>query len=111
MQALQQPVKEGMMPLQTINDFSIQQLHILDARILNLQRQGRLGTIPVNKGQEAAFCAPILALKETDWFVGSYRELLASVKETGQPVSDHTPKPGPKLSNDELLPIHPHSGQ
>jgi len=46
-----------------------------DARMLNLQRQGRLGTIPVNKGQEAAFCAPILALKETDWFVGSYREL------------------------------------
>ncbi|MFO7913449.1 MAG: pyruvate dehydrogenase (acetyl-transferring) E1 component subunit alpha [Desulfotignum sp.] len=46
-----------------------------DTRMLNLQRQGRLGTIPVNKGQEAAFCAPILALKETDWFVGSYREL------------------------------------
>jgi pyruvate dehydrogenase E1 component alpha subunit len=95
------------MPLKTIDDFSIKQLHILDengkvdpdlepdlsgddlkklyqamtlsrmadARMLNLQRQGRLGTIPVNKGQEAAFCAPILALKETDWFVGSYREL------------------------------------
>jgi pyruvate dehydrogenase E1 component alpha subunit len=95
------------MPLHTIDDFSIKQLHILDengkldpdlepdlseddlkklyqamtlsrmadARMLNLQRQGRLGTIPVNKGQEAAFCAPILALKESDWFVGSYREL------------------------------------
>ena len=95
------------MPLKTIDDFSINQLHILDengkvdpdlepdlsedelkklyqamtlsrmadARMLNLQRQGRLGTIPVNKGQEAAFCAPILTLKETDWFVGSYREL------------------------------------
>jgi pyruvate dehydrogenase E1 component alpha subunit len=95
------------MPLKTIDDFSIQQLHILDengtvdtdlepdlgedelkklyqamtlsrmadARMLNLQRQGRLGTIPVNKGQEAAFCAPILALRDTDWFVGSYREL------------------------------------
>jgi pyruvate dehydrogenase E1 component alpha subunit len=46
-----------------------------DARMLNLQRQGRIGTIPVNKGQEASFCAPILALKDTDWFVGSYREL------------------------------------
>ena len=95
------------MPLKTIDDFSIRQLHILDengivdkdlepdlheddlttlyqamtlsrmadARMLNLQRQGRIGTIPVNKGQEAAFCAPILALKDTDWFVGSYREL------------------------------------
>ncbi|MDT8379190.1 MAG: pyruvate dehydrogenase (acetyl-transferring) E1 component subunit alpha [Desulfotignum sp.] len=46
-----------------------------DARMLNLQRQGRIGTIPVNKGQEASSCAPILALKDTDWFVGSYREL------------------------------------
>lgn len=46
-----------------------------DARMLNLQRQGRLGTLPVNKGQEAAFCAPIAALKDTDWFIGSYREL------------------------------------
>jgi pyruvate dehydrogenase E1 component alpha subunit len=46
-----------------------------DARMLNLQRQGRIGTIPVNKGQEASFCAPVLALKQTDWFVGSYREL------------------------------------
>lgn len=46
-----------------------------DARMLNLQRQGRLGTLPVNKGQEGAFCPPILALRGTDWFVGSYREL------------------------------------
>ncbi|WP_022664797.1 pyruvate dehydrogenase (acetyl-transferring) E1 component subunit alpha [Desulfospira joergensenii] len=46
-----------------------------DTRMLNLQRQGRLGTLPACTGQEAAFCAPVLALKETDWFVGSYREI------------------------------------
>lgn len=48
---------------------------MMDARMLNLQRQGRLGTLPVGTGQEGACCPPILALRETDWFVGSYREL------------------------------------
>ncbi len=46
-----------------------------DARMLNLQRQGRLGTLPACTGQEAAFCAPMLAIKPTDWFAGAYREL------------------------------------
>ncbi len=78
------------MPIKTLEEFTVQQLQILDetgkvdsdlvpdlsdenlkklyhamtlsrmadARMLNLQRQGRLGTIPVNKGQEAASCAP-----------------------------------------------------
>lgn len=48
---------------------------MMDKRMLNLQRQGRLGTLPAATGQEASFCAPVLALKDTDWFVGSYREL------------------------------------
>ncbi|MCG8636613.1 MAG: pyruvate dehydrogenase (acetyl-transferring) E1 component subunit alpha [Desulfobacterales bacterium] len=48
---------------------------MVDARLLNLQRQGRLGTLPVCTGQEAAFCAAALAIRERDWFVGSYREL------------------------------------
>ena len=46
-----------------------------DTRMLNLQRQGRLGTLPSATGQEACFCPPVLALRDTDWFVGSYREL------------------------------------
>ena len=48
---------------------------MMDARLLNLQRQGRLGTLPVGTGQEASFCTPILAIRDSDWFVGSYREL------------------------------------
>ncbi|MBT3487298.1 MAG: pyruvate dehydrogenase (acetyl-transferring) E1 component subunit alpha [Desulfobacula sp.] len=48
---------------------------MVDSRMLNLQRQGRLGTLPAATGQEASFCAPVLAIKDTDWFVGSYREL------------------------------------
>ena len=95
------------MPLNTIENFSIKYLSILDekgnvdpdlepvlpkedllrlhrymtlsrmadARMLNLQRQGRLGTLPACTGQEASFCGPVLAIKDTDWFVGSYREL------------------------------------
>lgn len=58
-----------------------------DARMLNLQRQGRLGTLPVNKGQEAAFCAPIMTLRETDWFIGSYRELGARLMR-GDPLKN-----------------------
>ena len=46
-----------------------------DVRMLNLQRQGRLGTIPLCSGQEASFCAPMMAIQDTDWVVPSYREL------------------------------------
>jgi pyruvate dehydrogenase E1 component alpha subunit len=105
------------MPLNTIENFSIDYLSILDekgnvdtelepsipdddlirlhrymtlsrmadARMLNLQRQGRLGTLPVCTGQEASFCAPLLSIKETDWFVGSYRELGARLMR-GEPL-------------------------
>lgn len=65
-----------------IGDENLLKLHydmtfsrMVDSRMLNLQRQGRLGTLPVCTGQEASFCAPIMAIKDTDWFVGSYREI------------------------------------
>ena len=46
----------------------------LDDRLLKLQRQGRLGTFPMATGQEASACAPVIAMRDTDWFVGSFRE-------------------------------------
>jgi len=46
-----------------------------DDRMLRLQRQGRLGTFGPCTGQEAAHCAPTLALAEGDWLVTSFREL------------------------------------
>jgi pyruvate dehydrogenase E1 component subunit alpha len=46
-----------------------------DSKMMKLQRQGRLGTLPACMGQEASFCAPTLAITDNDWFVGSYREL------------------------------------
>lgn len=46
-----------------------------DARMLKLQRQGRLGTFPPATGHEAIACGATLAMRESDWFVGGYREL------------------------------------
>jgi len=47
----------------------------LDQRMLNLQRQGRIGTFGPCTGQEAPSTAAALAMHEDDWFVGAFREL------------------------------------
>jgi len=46
-----------------------------DERMLKLQRQGRLGTLPVCVGQEAVSAAAAMALDKEDWMVTAYREL------------------------------------
>ncbi len=46
-----------------------------DARMLRLQRQGRIGTFGPCTGQEASVCGPALAMAPQDWFAGSFREL------------------------------------
>ncbi len=46
-----------------------------DARMLKLQRQGRIGTFAPCFGQEAAQVGSIAACEATDWFVPSFREL------------------------------------
>ena len=46
-----------------------------DQRMINLQRQGRIGTFPPCTGQEAASCGPALAMRESDWMVTAFREL------------------------------------
>lgn len=50
-----------------------------DERMLDLQRQGRIGTFPPIKGQEAAQIGSIAALKESDWLVPSFRETGAEI--------------------------------
>jgi len=45
-----------------------------DQRMLKLQRQGRIGTFGPCTGQEAAVCGPAMAMTETDWMLGSFRE-------------------------------------
>jgi len=45
-----------------------------DERMLNLQRQGRLGTFARVTGQEAAHIGAAFALRDQDWMVPSFRE-------------------------------------
>lgn len=45
-----------------------------DERMLNMQRQGRLGTFALVQGQEASQIGSAAALQKKDWMVPSYRE-------------------------------------
>src|SRR5512143_4064527 len=50
-----------------------------DARMIDLQRQGRIGTFPPVTGHEAAHVGTVSVLRESDWLVPSYRELGAEL--------------------------------
>ncbi len=50
-----------------------------DERMLNLQRQGRIGTFGPIKGQEASQIGAVAALEDKDWFVPSFREMGAEI--------------------------------
>jgi pyruvate dehydrogenase E1 component alpha subunit len=50
-----------------------------DERLLNLQRQGRIGTFPPIKGQEAAQLGAIAHLRPSDWMVPAFRETAAEL--------------------------------
>ncbi len=50
-----------------------------DERLLNLQRQGRIGTFPPASGQEAAHLGTAAVLESSDWFVPAFREAAAEI--------------------------------
>ena len=50
-----------------------------DERLLSLQRQGRIGTFPPIKGQEAAQLGAVAHLRPSDWLVPSFRETAAEL--------------------------------
>ncbi|MDX9819396.1 MAG: pyruvate dehydrogenase (acetyl-transferring) E1 component subunit alpha [Desulfococcus multivorans] len=50
-----------------------------DRRMLNLQRQGRIGTFPPITGQEAAHLGAAAVLEPEDWMVPSFRETAAEL--------------------------------
>jgi pyruvate dehydrogenase E1 component alpha subunit len=50
-----------------------------DERMFKMQRQGRIGTFPPIKGQEAANVGSIAALRETDWMIPAFRETAAEL--------------------------------
>lgn len=50
-----------------------------DERMLDLQRQGRIGTFPPIKGQEAVQMGAVANLLPSDWFVPAFREMAAEI--------------------------------
>ena len=46
----------------------------LDSRMIDLQRQGRIGTFPPVTGHEAAHLGAVSVLRQSDWLAPSYRE-------------------------------------
>lgn len=50
-----------------------------DERLLSLQRQGRIGTFPPIRGQEAAQLGTVAVLEPADWMVPSFRESAAEI--------------------------------
>jgi len=50
-----------------------------DERLLNLQRQGRIGTFAPIKGQEAAQLGAVANLRPGDWMVPAFRETAAEL--------------------------------
>ena len=50
-----------------------------DERLLNLQRQGRIGTFPPISGQEAAHLGAAAVLRPSDWFVPAFRETAGEI--------------------------------
>lgn len=50
-----------------------------DERLLNLQRQGRIGTFPPISGQEAAHLGAVAPLRQSDWMVPAFRETAAEI--------------------------------
>jgi pyruvate dehydrogenase E1 component alpha subunit len=52
---------------------------LIDARLLKLQRQGRIGFHVGAEGEEAAIIASAAALREQDWIFPCYREIGAAL--------------------------------
>jgi pyruvate dehydrogenase E1 component alpha subunit len=50
-----------------------------DERLLNLQRQGRIGTFAPIKGQEAAQLGAVANLSRSDWMIPAFREVAAEL--------------------------------
>ena len=47
----------------------------LDERLINMQRQGRIGTYGPSRGQEATQVATAMAIEPQDWTAQSFREM------------------------------------
>ena len=52
---------------------------VFDVRMLNMQRQGRMGTFAPGYGQEATQIGQVFPLEDRDWFSPSYRSFGAQI--------------------------------
>lgn len=70
------PSTDPMLPLETMLRAyrEIKRLRVLDARMVLIQRQGRIGFYGACTGQEATPIATALALEPTDWVFQALRE-------------------------------------
>ncbi len=59
-----------------------------DQKLLKLQRQGRMGTVPLCTGQEAASLGPAFAMQEGDWLSGAFREFAGRLHR-GEPLVNY----------------------
>lgn len=57
-----------------------------DAQATALTKQGRLAVYPSSRGQDACQVAPVLALREDDWFFPTYRDSMALITRRIDPV-------------------------
>lgn len=53
-----------------------------DEKMVNMQRQGRIGTYPLYGGQEAAQVGSAFALEDNDWMFPTYRDHAAAITFT-----------------------------
>jgi 2-oxoisovalerate dehydrogenase E1 component alpha subunit len=60
---------------------------MLEARMMKLQRQGRIGFFMTATGEEAAILGSAHALEKTDWILPCYREYAAALYR-GYPLKD-----------------------
>lgn len=72
-----------------------------DERMLDLQRQGRIGTFAPVRGQEACQVPAAVQLRESDWMLPSYRETPATIVR-GQPLDDILVAGGGFLQGNEV---------
>lgn len=56
---------------------AMRRARLFDERLLQLQRQGRIGTFAPVKGQEAAQIGAVATLNDDDWLVPAFRETAA----------------------------------
>ncbi len=87
---------EGKANEEAIKDISEEQIHemyrlmvftrLLNGKALSLQRQGRVGTLPSVRGQEASNVGMGMALGPHDWFCPSFRETGAQLARGVDPI-------------------------